>query len=347
MVELLSSTQKRSHRNCATSLSLDDSRVATGGKDSCVLLYNCAPGELSNSGRFEISSVSSIRTKVLSVDLSGDRVVCGTSCGQLHILDVRSSGSDRILAHNAQISCVRWLDSARDAVCSTSLDGKVKVWDLRHTAIPLHELIGHTAGVNCCDSLPNCQSQDELSINFGDYYERVLTVGSDRTARLWNLNSGTHLVFKVPATLSQNAECCCILLKRPHYIFAVGLDSEYILVFSLKLSKHIGSLSLGGPGVWVNCMRNWGSYLLVGTNVGKLLFVRFDFNDNYSSCTLTVECSFDYRGSVNDISFEEVGGELCVYLALGTEMRLGRWGAIEVPNDAKPQNLINQSLFAL
>ncbi|GFE52961.1 U3 small nucleolar RNA-interacting protein 2, putative [Babesia ovis] len=347
MVGSLSSIQKRSHRNCATSLGVDDCRVATGGKDSCVLLYDSTPGELRNSGRFEVSAVSSVRTNVLSVDLSGNRVVCGTSCGQLHLFDIRDGGSERILAHTAPVSCVKWLDPARNTICSTSLDGKVKVWDVRHTSIPIHELIGHTAGVNCCDSFPNAAPQDEQSISFGEYYERVLTVGSDRTARLWNLNSGTHLAFKVPSTLSQNAESCCMIRKKPHYIFAVGLDTEYLLVFSLKLNKHIGSLSLGGPNVWVNCIRLCGPYLLVGTNIGKLYFVRYTFDDSYANCNLEVEGSFDYRGSVNDIRFEKVDGNLCVYLAVGTEMRLGRWGVCELGSDCKPQNLINQTIFKL
>ncbi|GIX61804.1 WD domain, G-beta repeat domain containing protein, putative [Babesia caballi] len=346
MVDLLSSSQKRSHRNCVTSVGLDGGRVASGGKDSCVLLYESSAEGLRNSGKFEVAPVSSVRTNVLSVDLAGDSVLCGTSCGQLHIIDVRGGGSDRILAHTSQVSCVRWLDYARHVASSTSLDGKVKVWDVRHTSIPLHELIGHTAGVNCCDSFPNAPPADELSINFGDYYERVLTVGSDRTARLWNLNSGTHLAFKVPATLSQNVECCCMLLKKPHYIFAVGLDSEHILVFSAKLKKHIGSISLG-PGVWVNCMRVFGSHLLVGTSIGKLFFVRFSFTSDHSSCALEVECAFDYRGSVNDIRFEGVGSKLRVYLALGTEMRLGRWSTCELESGEKPHNLINQSLFRL
>ncbi|GBE59368.1 WD G-beta repeat domain containing protein [Babesia ovata] len=347
MVELLSSRQKRSHRNCVTSLGLDGGRLASGGKDSCVLLYDCSAEGLRNSGKFDVSPLESVRTNVLSVDLAGDRVLCGTSCGQVQLIDIRSGASDRILAHNSQVSCVKWLDSAPNVAASTSLDGKAKVWDVRHTSVPLHELIGHTAGVNFCDSLPNGPPPDELSINFGDYYERVLTVGSDRTARLWNLNSGTHLAFKVPATLSQNVECCCVMLKRPQYIFAVGLDSEYVLVFSTKLKKHIGAISLGGPNVWVNCIRVIGPHLVVGTSVGKLHFVRYTFNDDHSSCALEIECSFGYEGSVNDIRFCSVGSELRMYMALGTEMRLGRWNVCELESGEKPKNLINESIFVV
>ncbi|EDO07887.2 WD domain G-beta repeat family protein [Babesia bovis T2Bo] len=347
MVELVSSNQKRSHRNCATSVGVYGSSVVTGGKDSCVLLYDCTLGHIRNSGRYEISAVSAVRTNVLSVDIVGERVICGTSSGQLHILDTRGNGSNRILAHVGQVSCVKWLEATRNIVCSTSLDGKAKVWDIRHTSIALHELIGHTSGVNSCDSLPNTSSQDEFSMGFTDYLERLLTVGSDRTARLWNLNSGTHLVFKIPPTLSQNAESCCIICSKPHYIFATGLDTEYLLIFSLKLNKHIGQFSLGGTNVWINCIRLCGPYLLVGTNTGKLLFIRYTFHDNYSNCTLEIACSFDYQGSVNDIRFEQDKDSLCVYLALGTEVRLGRWGECQLAMDAKPHNLINQSVFKI
>lgn len=347
MVELIASVQKRSHRNCITSLGYHAGRVASGGKDSCVLLYECTAEGLRNHSKFPLESVTGVRTNIISVDLAGDRLICGTSCGQLHIIDSRGNGSSLILAHTSQINCVKWLDPARHMVCTSSSDSKVKVWDVRHTSIPVHELIGHTSVVNCCDSFPNAPPQDELSINFGDYYERVLSVASDRTARLWNLNSGTHLAFKVPATISQNVECCSMLLKKPHYIFAVGMDSEYVLVFSIKLKKHIGSLSLGSKDIWITCLRACGDYLLVGTNVGKLHFVRYSFSSDYSKCTLEVECSFDYRGSVNDIRFDVSGNELRIYLAIGVEMRLGRWKTAVPDSGEKPQNLINQSLFRL
>ncbi|KAK1444946.1 WD40/YVTN repeat domain containing superfamily protein [Babesia gibsoni] len=347
MVELLSSFQKRAHRNCITSLGSDGGKVASGGKDSCVQLYDCTSGGILNGRKFQLETVANVKTNVICVDLVGNRAICGTSCGQLHIMDALSGTTDRILAHKSQINCVKWLDASRHVVCTVSSDGKAKVWDIRHTSIPVHELIGHTSGVNFCDSFPNAEKKDDLAINFGDYYERVLTVGSDRTARLWNLNSGTHLAFKVPQTLSQNVECCSMLLKKPHYIFAVGMDSEYILVFSVKLKNHIGMISLGGCDVWVTCLRTCGEHLLAGTNIGKLFFLRYAFNSDHTECSLEIECTFTYDGSINDIRAEVSGDEVTLYLAIGSEIRLGRWAAFTPENGERPKNLINRSQFRL
>ncbi|KAK2194887.1 bifunctional WD40-YVTN repeat-like-containing domain superfamily/WD40-repeat-containing domain superfamily/WD40 repeat/Ribosomal RNA-processing protein Rrp9-like [Babesia duncani] len=273
MVEHVNCSSKRLHKNCISSLSLYENRIATGGKDSTVNLLEISNSEFNVVHTFNLLNENIIRFNANSVDLFNENILCGTSAGIIYSIDAHSGNINKIAAHTNAVTCVKLLSFERNLILSTSFDKKGKVWDTRHTKVPLYELIGHTANVNFADTFPFQENKNDYTVTFGESYERILTVASDRTARLWNLNSGTHLAFAVPATLSQNVECCRLIMKKPHFIFAIGLDAEYLLIYSSKLKKPITTLSLG-EHTWITCIEWIPDFLIVGTNLGQIYLIR-------------------------------------------------------------------------
>ncbi|AFZ80909.1 WD domain, G-beta repeat domain-containing protein [Theileria equi strain WA] len=343
-IKLQSSVEKRSHKNCITSVAVHSEVIATGGKDSTVELDQLSQTGLKTIKRYNLIENNIVKCNATSVDITQGTVICGTNVGLVNIIDTREDKINEFPAHKDQISYVKYLTD--NVLVSAGFDRKVRVWDTRNLEIPIHDLVGHTASVNYIDTLPFIQEEDEYSVSFGDNYERILTSASDRTARLWNVNRGTHLAFQVPIELSQNVESCVVMQKTPHYVFAVGLDSEYLLVYSIKFKLHIGSLSIG-KGVCINCIRKFDDLLIVGTSAGKLHFVECSFSKDYSKCEMTIVSTFDFKGSVNDLKITETPDGIVLYSAIGTELRLGRWLNISLDGGIKPKNLLNVSTFQI
>lgn len=218
MIKKIGSVNKRLHKNCITSISVDGNNICTGGKDSTVILLDYHHPDISLIRRVSLLEENIVRCNITSVDFKNPVIVCGTNGGLVYVIDSLGGSINRIAAHSASVSCVKHLSMERYLVVSSSFDKRSKIWDIRHTMTPLYELIGHTANVNFCDSFPFIVQNDEHTVSFGDSYERILTVASDRTARLWNVS------FIGICYMLNKYKCCvhflCILYIIIHlYLF--------------------------------------------------------------------------------------------------------------------------------
>ncbi|BAM42413.1 uncharacterized protein TOT_040000780 [Theileria orientalis strain Shintoku] len=316
------------HNNCITSVSLFEDRIVSGGKDSTILIHQKAESELKCLARYNLTNLNGLKCNVTTVDYKDDLILASTSLGVVDLIETPSSMSIKFNAHRNLVSCVKFY--SENSIITSGFDNKVRLWDLRNLKFPLYDLMGHTASVNNIDSLPSDRKDDYL-VTFGEGYEKILSTGSDRT-----VNAGTHTVFKIPNEMSQNVESCCLITKVPTHVFAVGLDSNYLLIYSSMSKNHIFKHSFG-RNVSVNCIKHHEGLLLVGTNAGELCV--FKLQDGFTMNDIVVKKSVP--GEFFEGSLPEDAINLTLILALGTEVRLGRWSTVK-SKEAKNYLVIKQ-----
>ncbi len=154
-------------------VSADGSRIATGGLDRSVLLWDpSAPGEpVARWTGFR----QAIRRVVFSPDGSRLATITGGDDLYLNALDAEPAV---LGSHAARILDVAWSRAGTRLVTASS-DHTARIWDAA-TGEVLHELKGHTGPV--------------VHARFGADDDTVVTGSYDNTVRMWRPVPGTHHV---------------------------------------------------------------------------------------------------------------------------------------------------------
>ncbi|XP_952798.1 uncharacterized protein TA09145 [Theileria annulata] len=318
---------KRCHKNCITGVAVEDDKICSVGKDSTVLLHQKTESELICINKFNLSE----HINLTSVDILNNQIITSDSIGYLHLIPINTNNTNvntlngsifngnivngngiKNKIHNGMVSYVKYIND--NQVISCGYDNKVRVWDLRSLKMPIHNLIGHTSNVNYLDTIL-LDKPDEQIISFTNESFKILSAASDRTT-----NTGTHMVYKIPIERSQNAECCCIILEKPNYIFAVGLDDGILLIYNSKLKNPITQEIIGDN---INCIRHYNEIIFVSTSSGELILFNYKFNNKFTECELILLNKLTFPGSINDFKIQYSNNILIC--AVGTELRLGRW----------------------
>jgi U3 small nucleolar RNA-associated protein 12 len=122
---------------------------------------------------------------------NGSRLASGSSDGSVVLWDiVAESGLFRLLGHRGGITNIHFVSlqkEAQDLLITTSLDGYVKVWDLKGQCciqtIPTHK--GEVWG-GACTTIP-ASPQTSSADEDGDERVRLVTGSSDGQARVWSV----------------------------------------------------------------------------------------------------------------------------------------------------------------
>lgn len=132
----------------------------------------------------------------------GSRLASGSSDGSVVLWDiVAETGLFRLLGHKGGITDIHFASlqqGALDLLITTSLDGFVKVWDLKGQCciqtIPTHR--GEVWGAACL-TIPSFQSSDEDGAE--DERVRLVTGSSDGQARVWSMKLPNRFKTKLSA----------------------------------------------------------------------------------------------------------------------------------------------------
>jgi ribosomal RNA-processing protein 9 len=254
--------------------------------------------------------------------------------------DFRSGkAAEPFVGHRAAITSLAFRCNTRQ-LFSGSHDRTVKVWNMDEMCY-IETLYGHHSEVLGLDSLNQ---------------ERALSVGSDRTLRLWKVVDETQLIFR-----GHEASIDCVSMTNEE-IFVSGSQDGAVAVWSVRKKKPIASRprahGLGGCDV-ANSLDNWissvaamrftdvfasgscdgvvrlwqvlltpppvppkdlnFSFALFLYGNALILFLQLGA-DNFGMNEI---CSVEVKGWVNSMCFSH--DRRFLFCGVGREHRLGRW----------------------
>lgn len=163
----------------ATALSPDGQRLASGGDDGRVRLWNLATGKATQS-----RSLSGHKSAVTCLKFSPDgaRLCSGSRDRTISVWDVRTGSLFAAAESPAPVNAVTWIDGGKQIV-SGGNDQAIRVWYLdlvKKELTPLKEIKGHEGPVTALDTIPSAPMQ-------------ILSGSGDGSLRVWDITDSKLL----------------------------------------------------------------------------------------------------------------------------------------------------------
>ncbi|CAD5163085.1 unnamed protein product [Musa acuminata subsp. malaccensis] len=342
------------HRQSVTAVALaeDDSRGFSASKDGVILHWDIESGKsekylwpsedvLVSHYAKSLQNPARKRSKnvlALAVSSDGRYLASGGLDRHVHLWDTRTRQHLQAFhGHRGPISCLTFRQGTAQ-LFSGSFDRTIKLWNAEDRT-HMDNLFGHQSEILTIDCLRR---------------ERLLTVGRDRTMRLWKVPEESQLVFRAPAA---SLECCCFINDNE---FLSGSDDGSIELWSVTRKKpthliknaHAPSLSsndfsykedetiMSNGGNMVNDRHGDGNCSSAHLWVSSVAVCRgsdlaASGAANGVVCLWAVESdnkgiqplfSYSLAGFINSLAFAKSARFLVA--GVGQEPRLGRWGHV-------------------
>eukprot|EP00948_MAST-09A_sp_MAST-9A-sp1_P001872 g1872.t1 len=215
-------------------------------------------------------------------------------------------------------------------VYSCSLDRTVKEWT---NGINSRTLYGHQEGLT--------------DICFLKFNAQPITVGLDRTVRLWKVQQESQLVYRY----EDNFECCCQISPTR---FVTGSSDGTLALWDVKKKRPLWRKDMahatttttssivsqygGRPAPWITsiCRFPGGDLLATGSSNGLIRLWRIaqptEERRSSSRPLLELIAVVPCRGIVTSMAFD--GREYMLLAAISKEPRMGRWYKYTGPGQA-------------
>ncbi|GAB4840671.1 hypothetical protein Ancab_021438 [Ancistrocladus abbreviatus] len=339
------------HRQSVTAVALshDDLKGFSASKDGMIMHWDVESGRgekylwpseevLKSHGVKDPQGRAMKRSKqvlALAVSTDGRYLASGGLDRHVHLWDARTRQHIQAFpGHRGPVSCLSFRQGTAE-LFSGSFDRMVKIWNTEDRAY-ITTLFGHQSEVLTIDCLRK---------------ERALTVGRDRTMRLWKVPEESQLIFRAPAS---SLEYGCFVSDD---IFLSGSDDGSIELWSILRKKPISIVKNAHPLLSIDNKANdsgripnghmvdndrkadnpcstaqsWVGSLAVCLNSDLAAsgagngFVRLWAIESENRGIRPL-FHFPLTGFLNSLAFAKSGQFLIA--GIGQEPRLGRWGRI-------------------
>ena len=329
----------------SVALSKDETTVYTGGKDCILMKWDLRTGKRVKfpgrrktkrdkqaaqlkkktkgftaavgaggsraGGMVENYGIEGHHEEVLAVAVSGDSdlVASGGRDKIVRIWDPKNNKEiDSFVGHRNDITGMEFQKNS-NTLFTCSLDRTLKIWSVAEGAY-VDTLFGHQTGVHDVDSVPSGK-------------ERAVSVGLDRTARVWKIPEASQLVYRGQAT---NLSLDCIKCVNDSWFLTGGQDGS-ISLWNAGRKKPVETVeNAHGEGNWIASLAVLRNSDLAASGSGdgfvRLWRVRCKPGDR----GITEIGSIPIAGFVNGLEFAPTGRFLVA--GVGQEHRLGRWWRI-------------------
>lgn len=317
-------------------------RAISGSKDHSVLIWDVQEERkcytLCNDWKHQQSSTddtsvvlsgegSRTRGEVLSVACSDDGryAAVGRRDATVCIYDVRvaatnsskESGGNNLVqtftGHKGPVTTLSFRSQSLE-LFSGSDDRCLRQYNLSEMMY-LETLYGHQFGVTSVD----CHRK-----------ERPVSVGRDRTARVWKISDDTHLIFRGGAKVSS---ADCVRIMKDDW-FLTGHDDGHLALWMSEKKRAVASIDNAhgvdtnnvGRGVSAIGSLRGSDLVVTGSYDGFMKLWKAETGSTLDSRGLYPLDKVPLKGHINGIAIGPKA-RFCV-VSVGQEPRLGRWNRI-------------------
>lgn len=245
----------------------------------------------------------------LAASSDGRYVVAGGTDQTISVWDSRTGDLVKSFpGHKGAITGLTF-QKGTNQLFSSSMDRTIKIWSLDDMAY-IDTLFGHVAEVNAVDCLRK---------------ERLVSVGSDRSCRIWKVPEETQLLFKGQ---SASVDCCSFVNQST---FVSGSQDGSIGLWSMFKKKAVHLVHNAHPSTdiynkseeWISSICAHANSDLVASGAGDGFIRLWCVDEEGKLPRLQEKFKIPVRGYVNSLQFSQ-DAQILVG-AIGQEPRLGRW----------------------
>ena len=314
-------------------LASDESVVYSGSKDNAVIKHDVETGARtilkphwspSRSSSSAVSGTNAGAGEVFAIAVSSDGKYCvsGGKDKIIRVYDARLKTPEikTFTGHRDTVTALAFRHSSY-TLFSGAMDRTLKHWDLNDMAY-METMFGHQEGILAMD----CGSKN-----------KPVTVGGDRTARVWSIEEENHTLFRTKTT---SLDCVQYLNDDE---FATGGQDGSINIWRSSMKKPIlfaqkahGIESLSPRWVCSLASLKMSNLLLSGSYDGTIKFWDLAIDSvNHRNSSMQVAFELPVSGFINSLQVSTTGR--LVVAGVGKEHKMGRWWHIK---EAKNQVLI-------
>ena len=293
----------RGHRQPVTCVGIsgDEKFAYSGGKDSLVCQYDVETGKTVHKWKGDKAGKTGHKGHVLSLAVTEDGkfVASGGEDNLINIWDVRTKAPiDSLRGHRDSVVSLAF-QMGTHKLYSASKDRTIKLWNVDEMGY-METLYGHALPISALDVLRR---------------ERAVSVGEDRTLRVWKIAEESQLILRGHGG---SIDCLCMLDEQQ---FFSGSQDGSLCLWSIMKKKPACTLpsAHGDANPWVSSVAacRFTDLLASGSSDGQVRFWKAKNNK------LLPRGSVSVPGVVNALAFGTSGKVLVA--GVGQEHRLGRW----------------------